>query len=75
MLLGTFLLVLKVGLANTLLLHVNTYFWGFSSEQIGVFMLVIFLSLFPALWLATRGTARMASASRSSCNRRPLSAL
>ena len=57
MLLGTFLLVLKVGVANTLLLHVNTYFWGFSSEQIGVFMLVIFLSLFPALWLATRGTA------------------
>ncbi len=58
MLLGTFLLVLKLGLANTMLLHVNTFFWGFSSQQIGIFMLVVFLSLFPAAWLATRGAAR-----------------
>ncbi|MDJ0877953.1 MAG: MFS transporter [Halieaceae bacterium] len=57
MLLGGFLLVLKVGLANTMLLHVNTFFWGLSSEQIGVFMLSVFLALFPAAWLATRGTA------------------
>jgi Na+/melibiose symporter-like transporter len=59
MLLGTFLLVLKLGVANTLLLHVNNFFWGFSSEQIGVFMLTVFLSLPPAVWLANRGAARL----------------
>ncbi|MEP5764251.1 MAG: MFS transporter [Halieaceae bacterium] len=56
MFLGTFLTVLVVGLANTLLLHMNNFFWGFSSEQTGVFMLAIFLSLFPAFWLAMKGT-------------------
>ncbi len=58
MLLGTFFLVLKLGLANTMLLHVNNFFWGFSSEQIGVFMLVIFLALLPSAWLASHATAR-----------------
>ena len=67
MLFGTFLLVLKVGLANTLLLHVNNFYWGFSSEQIGVFMLVIFLSLFPAAWLANRGTARIGKRNAAVC--------
>lgn len=67
LLFGTFLLVLKVGLANTLLLHVNNFYWGFSSEQIGVFMLVIFLSLFPALWLATKGTASIGKRNAAVC--------
>ncbi len=58
MLLGQFLLVLKLGLANTMLLHVNNFFWGFSSQQIGVFMLVVFLALLPSAWLATLGTRR-----------------
>ena len=58
MFLATFLLVLKLGVANTLLLHVNNFFWGFSAEQTGVFMLVIFLSLLPSAWLAARGTER-----------------
>ena len=56
--LGTFLLVLKLGLSNTMLLHVNNFFWGFSSEQIGIFMLAVFLALFPSAWLATRATGR-----------------
>lgn len=67
LLFGTFLLVLKLGLANTLLLHVNNFYWGFSSEQIGVFMLVIFLSLFPAMWLATHGTASIGKRNAAVC--------
>ncbi len=58
MLLGQFLLVLKLGLANTMLLHVNSFFWGFNSQQIGVFMLAVFLALFPSAWLASVGTRR-----------------
>lgn len=56
MFLGTFFVVLEVGLANTLLLHVNNFYWGFSPEQTGVFMLAIFFSLLPASWLAVKGT-------------------
>jgi Na+/melibiose symporter-like transporter len=67
MLLGTFLLVLKLGVANTLLLHVNNFYWGFSAEQIGVFMLVIFLSLFPAAWLANRGAAHIGKRNAAVC--------
>jgi Na+/melibiose symporter-like transporter len=55
LLLGTFFVVMQMGVANTLLIHINTFFWGFRSEQTGVFMLVIFLSLFPASWLAVKG--------------------
>lgn len=45
-------LVTAVGISNTMLLHINSFFYGFSAEQIGVFMLCIFLCLFPAGWLA-----------------------
>ena len=44
--------VLHVGLIGGARLHVNSYFYGFSSEQIGIFMLVIFLALLPSSWLA-----------------------
>jgi Na+/melibiose symporter-like transporter len=56
LLLGNLLLVTAVGVANTLLLHVNNFFYGFSSNQTGVFMLCIFLALLPASWLALAGT-------------------
>ncbi len=59
MFVGSFLLVLQMGMSATLLLHVNNFFWGFSSEQTGVFMLAVFFALFPAFWLATRGTNRL----------------
>ncbi|MGI9293607.1 MAG: MFS transporter [Pseudomonadales bacterium] len=45
-------LVTAVGVSNTMLLHINNFFYGFSSEQTGIFMLCIFLSLLPAAWLA-----------------------
>ncbi|GIR72118.1 MAG: hypothetical protein CM15mP74_33690 [Halieaceae bacterium] len=41
-----------------MLLHVNTYFYGFSSEQTGIFMLLIFLAIVPAAGLALWGTRR-----------------
>jgi len=45
-------LIVAVGIGNTMLLHINSFFYGFSSEQTGIFMLCIFLSLFPAAWIA-----------------------
>ncbi|MEH6569129.1 MAG: MFS transporter [Halioglobus sp.] len=45
-------LVTAVGVSNTMLLHVNQFYYGFSAEQTGIFMLCIFLCLFPAAWLA-----------------------
>jgi len=51
-------LTTAIGISNTMLLHVNSYFYGFSSEQIGVFMLTVFLALLPASWLAVYGTRR-----------------
>ncbi len=51
-------LVTVLGIQNTMLLHVNSYFYGFASEQIGVFMLVIFFALVPSAWLAVAGTRR-----------------
>jgi GPH family glycoside/pentoside/hexuronide:cation symporter len=41
-----------VGVSNTMLLHINNFFYGFSAEQTGIFMLCIFICLFPAAWLA-----------------------
>lgn len=55
-LLGSLVMATTVGVSSTMLLHINTYFYGFSSEQIGVFMLCIVLSLMPASWLAVKGT-------------------
>lgn len=47
-------LVTAVGVSNTMLLHINNFFYGFSAEQTGIFMLCIFLCLFPAAWLSRR---------------------
>ncbi len=55
-LLGNLVVVTGIGVGNTMLLHVNNFFYGFSSEQMGVFMLGIFLALLPASWLAVQGT-------------------
>jgi GPH family glycoside/pentoside/hexuronide:cation symporter len=52
-------LVTAVGVSNTMLLHVNNFFYGFSSEQTGIFMLCIFLCLFPAAALAKRFAHRL----------------
>jgi len=45
-------LIVAVGVGNTMLLHINTFFYGFNSQQTGIFMLCIFLCLLPAAWLA-----------------------
>ena len=45
-------LVTAVGVSNTMLLHINNFFYGFSAEQTGIFMLCIFLCLLPAAWLS-----------------------
>lgn len=55
-LLGSLVMATTVGVSSTMLLHINTYFYGFSSEQMGVFMLAIVLSLVPASWMAMKGT-------------------
>lgn len=52
---ASLVLTTQLGISNTMLLHVNTYFYGFSSEQTGFFMLVIFLALLPASWMAVYG--------------------
>jgi GPH family glycoside/pentoside/hexuronide:cation symporter len=45
-------LIVAVGISNTMLLHVNNFFYGFSSQQTGIFMLCIFLCLLPAAWIS-----------------------
>ncbi len=49
----------RLGVSQTMLLHVNNFIYGFDSEQMGVFMLTIFFALFPAFWLATRGVPKL----------------
>ncbi len=58
MLFGTFLVVTAMGINNTLLLHINNFFYGFSAEQNGIFMLMIFFALLPSSWLAAQGVRR-----------------
>ena len=58
LLLGNLVVVATAGVANTMLLHVSNYFYGFSSEQIGILMLSVFLALLPASWLSIHSTAR-----------------
>jgi glycoside/pentoside/hexuronide:cation symporter, GPH family len=48
-----------VGISNTMLLHVNNFFYGFSSEQMGIFMTAVFIALVPASWLAIYGSRRL----------------
>lgn len=52
-------LVTRIGVQNTLLLHINTFIYDFSSEQMGVFMVGVLLTLTPAFWFATRGVSRL----------------
>ena len=46
------------GVGSTLVLHINNYFYGFSSAQIGVTMICVFISLLPAAWFAMAGARR-----------------
>jgi Na+/melibiose symporter-like transporter len=55
LLMGNLVMVVAMGIGNTMVIHVNTYFYGFSSEQIGVFMLCVLFSLIPAALLAVKG--------------------
>jgi glycoside/pentoside/hexuronide:cation symporter, GPH family len=56
---ASLVVAIAVGVSNTLLLHINNFLYGFSSEQTGVLMLCIILSLIPASWMALRGTHRI----------------
>jgi len=56
LLLASLIVATTTGVSSTMLLHINTYFYGFSSEQMGIFMLCIVLALAPASWLASNGT-------------------
>jgi glycoside/pentoside/hexuronide:cation symporter, GPH family len=56
LLIASLVIATSTGVSSTMLLHINTYLYGFSSEQIGVFMLCIVLALLPASWLAMKGT-------------------
>jgi Na+/melibiose symporter-like transporter len=55
-LLANLLVVIAIGMALTMVLHINTFFYGLSSEQMGMYMLSILLALPPASWLAMNGT-------------------
>lgn len=55
---ASLLLVTRVGVSNTLVIHINTFIYGFSNEQTGVFMLSVCFTLVPAYFLATVGTHR-----------------
>jgi Na+/melibiose symporter-like transporter len=54
--LSNLLVVIAIGMALTMVLHINTFFYGLSSEQMGIYMLSILLALPPASWLAMNGT-------------------
>lgn len=56
LLIGNLVIVSTIGLGNTLLLHMNNFFYGFSENQIGIFMMAVLLALLPASWLSLRGT-------------------
>lgn len=58
-LLGGSLIMLGVmGLANTMLIHVNTFFYGFNNQQTGIFMLCVLAALLPSSWLAMQFAGR-----------------
>lgn len=56
LLVASLVIATSTGISSTMLIHINTYFYGFSSEQMGVFMLGIVVALLPASWLAMKGT-------------------
>jgi len=49
---GTLVGAVAGGVGSTLVLHINNFFYGFSSEQIGMTMICVFISLVPAAWLS-----------------------
>jgi Na+/melibiose symporter-like transporter len=55
-LLANLVIAVGIGMILTMVLHINTFFYGFSSEQMGIYILSIFLALAPASWLAMKGT-------------------
>jgi Na+/melibiose symporter-like transporter len=55
-LLANVLIAIGIGMALTMVLHINTFFYGLSSEQMGIYMLSISLALPFASWLAMQGT-------------------
>jgi Na+/melibiose symporter-like transporter len=55
-LLANLVIAVGIGMILTMVLHINTFFYGFSSEQMGIYMLFGFLALAPASWLAIKGT-------------------
>ncbi|GMG86127.1 MFS transporter [Biformimicrobium ophioploci] len=56
---GSLVLVSVMGTANTMLLHINMFFYEFSSTQTGAFMLCVFVALIPASILTVKASARM----------------
>ena len=55
-LLASVLIAIGIGMALTVLLHINTFFYGLSSKRMGIYRLSISLSLPQAFWLAIKGT-------------------
>ncbi len=53
---ASLVIAMSTGISSTMLLYINTYFYGFDSEQMGMFMLGIVVALLPASWLAMKGT-------------------
>ncbi|GHF31150.1 sugar transporter [Kordiimonas sediminis] len=58
LMLTVFIIVTQAGVANTMLIHINKYFYGFNDQQMGIFMLVVFLALLPSAALASRSSHR-----------------
>ena len=56
LLLSNLVMISAMGIGNTMLIHVNTYFYGFSSQQIGIFMLCVLVALVPASSIAMKWT-------------------
>jgi hypothetical protein len=57
--LGGLFLFVGFGMAENISNYVNTFFWGFTSEEIATFIPVIFLASFTVLALARRLVARL----------------
>ncbi len=56
LLLSNLVMISAMGVGNTMLIHINTYFYGFSSQQIGIFMLCVLVALVPASSIAMKWT-------------------
>ncbi len=48
-----------VGMTSTLVLHINTYIYGFSAVQQGTFMLSVLIAIIPSVLLAKWGTKKL----------------